>query len=256
MLTEERFGEIMRIMKEKNVISVQELTELLGVSESTVRRDLTVMSKRGLLKKVYGGATTNDTSFVVKNTTVDVRESQHRDDKLRIGRYAAGMITKEDFVFIDTGTTADALIDQLHIKDCRFVTNNVGSAQKLAMAGNDVVLLGGRLNAVTKATMGLEALQGLEKYNFTKGFFGVNGIHCKVGYSTPDVDDAAVKQEAMKRCSECYILAAPSKFGRISSVTYGSLENATIITTEVKEKLWKAYTTVIEVDRLEEEEEE
>lgn len=250
MLVEERFSEIMRVLENQETASVQELTTLLGVSESTIRRDLAEMHSRGLLKKVHGGATSIRINHITANTFSSVRALKNADTKQRLAQYAASLISEEDFVFIDSGTTADLLVDALTVTNCSFVTNNINSAQRLALSGNHVNILGGTLDPTISATIGIDTYSELKKYNFTLGFFGVNGIHPQGGFSTPYSSDAMVKREAIKRCKRSYIIADPSKFDSIANVTFAALSEATIITTSVPDSYWYSLASIIETDKL------
>lgn len=101
-----------------------------------------------------------------------------------------------------------------------FVTNAITHAKKLAQKGCIVYILGGEFKTVTEAIVGEEAVSSVEKYNFTKGFWGANGISVQRGFSTPELKEALVKKRSMENCRECYILADDSKFNQISSVTF------------------------------------
>ena len=85
-------------------MTVQELTELLDISESTVRRDLTELHKRGTLIKVHGGATTVGTSVRTKDEELAVRRDRNKDAKQKIAEYAADLIEADDFVYLDAGS--------------------------------------------------------------------------------------------------------------------------------------------------------
>lgn len=113
--------------------------------------------------------------------------------------------------------------------------------------GFRVYLIGGELRAVTEAVVGEEALESLRKYNFTKGFFGINGISKKSGFTTPDVNEALVKKTALSQCLDAYILADASKFGRISAVCVAGLDQAVIVTGKLKEPSFLKYTAIKEV---------
>ena len=89
-----------------------------------------------------------------------------RDGK--IARYAAGLVEPNDFVYLDAGTTTELMIDYLTEKDITFVTNAVSHARKLSMAGYTTYILGGEFKATTEAIVGDEAIESLQKYNFTK----------------------------------------------------------------------------------------
>lgn len=88
-----------------------------------------------------------------------------------------------------------------------FVTNAIGHAKKLAEHGCKVYILGGEFKAVTEAIVGEEAVFTLDKYNFTKGFWGANGVSLQRGFSTPELKEAMVKRKSMENCRDCYILA-------------------------------------------------
>ena len=75
MLAEERFSEILKLVNEHKTITVQELTELLDMSESTIRRDLTTLHKKGKLIKVHGGATAVNMAQYTRDESVAVRQS-------------------------------------------------------------------------------------------------------------------------------------------------------------------------------------
>ena len=95
--------------------------------------------------------------------------------------------------------------------------------------------------------VGEEALEQLDKYNFTKGFFGANGIDLKRGFTTPDQKEAAVKKKAMEQCQKRYILSDASKFNVISTIKFADLKNAEIITDHLENKEFKRITNIEEV---------
>ena len=95
MLTETRQEEILRLLKEKGSVTVTELTEHFGASESTIRRDLNALDKRGALVKVFGGAVQTEETLSTKEEKVSLRAELNREEKVRIARYAASLIGPE-----------------------------------------------------------------------------------------------------------------------------------------------------------------
>lgn len=249
MLVEERHHQILGIVEERKSVTVQELVEQLNISESTVRRDLTVLHSQGLLIKVHGGATALGMNYYTKDDDVALRQDLNRDEKREIVEYAATLIHSDDFVYIDAGTTTELLIDCITEKNGVFVTNGTVHAKKLAQKGYKTYILGGELKLSTEAVVGAEAVAGLEKYNFTKGFFGTNGISITKGFTTPDVSEAMVKKTAMGQCQECYVLSDPSKFNQISSVTFGEFDKAKVITTLVENEEYRKCKNILEVSK-------
>lgn len=247
MLAEERMEEIVRLVQEYGSMTVQKLMEYIGASESTLRRDLNVLDKRGMLTKVHGGAIALDTNMLAKDSDVMIREELHREEKMAAARYAASLIGPNDFVYLDAGTTTGYLIDFLKEKRAVFVTNAVMHARKLVGKGYTVYLPGGELKAVTEALIGEEAIRNLKKYHFTKGFWGTNGIDVKSGFTTPDAREAKVKQCSMEQTKNCYILSDSSKIGQTSCVTFGAFEDAGIIVAGDVPQEYRKYKHMIHV---------
>ncbi len=248
MLTEERYATILRILEEKKAVTVLELTKALGASESTVRRDLSALHKSGRLYKVYGGATAIDNSYTSAEEDMKTKRELFAEEKTAIARKAASLVKRKDFVYIDAGSSTLRLIDFLEEKGAIYVTNGISHAARLTARGFRVFILGGELKAVTEAVIGTEALANLKNYNFTKGFFGTNGISTKSGFSTPDSDEAMIKGEALTRCKHAYVLADHSKFDRITPISFAMLSAASIITGRLQERdrKYMDYTTIIE----------
>jgi DeoR family fructose operon transcriptional repressor len=119
-------------------------------------------------------------------------------------------------------------------------------AARLSAKGFKVFIIGGAVKAITEAVVGTEAMESLKNYNFTKGFFGTNGISPKSGFSTPDADEGTIKSAALLRCKEAFVLADRSKFNKISPITFAHLSSATIITGHLEDKKYRDYTTIIE----------
>ncbi len=249
MLTEERYSTILKILAAKKAVTVLELSRLLGISESTVRRDLTALHNSGRLYKVYGGATAIDANYSTREEDVTTKNDLFNAEKLRIAKKAAGLVSRGDFIYLDAGTTTFCIIDFLTEKNASFVTNGIAHASHLAERGFKAFILGGQLKPTTEAVIGAAALDNIRNYNFTKGFFGTNGISTIAGFSTPDSDEGMVKSEALTRCRQAFILADNSKFNKIAPITFANISCATILTDTLTDKKYRDYTTIIEVDK-------
>ena len=247
MLTEERFAKILSILESMGSVTVQQLMTELDASESTIRRDLTALDASGQLTKVHGGAILKNTVYSTRDDEVMHRKEQNKDAKEKIARYAAGLITAGDFVYIDAGTTTERMIDYIDNKQAIFVTNAITHAKKLADRGCTVYILGGEFKAVTEAIVGEEAVVTLDKYNFTKGFWGANGVSIKMGFSTPVFIEEMVYSISIEKCKECYVLADESKFNQISSVTFAPFESATVITTGMRQMAFQKCRNVVNI---------
>lgn len=247
MLTEERFAKICSVLEQNGSVTVQQLMAELDASESTIRRDLTALDAEGRLTKVHGGAVLKSNAYSTKDEKVINRKEINKEAKIKIAKYAAGLIEAGDFVYLDAGTTTERMIDYITNKQVIFVTNAITHAKRLAENGFTVYLLGGEFKAVTEAIVGEEAVTTLDKYNFTKGFWGANGVSIQKGFSTPEVKEALVKKKSMTNCRECYVLADDSKLNQISSVTFASFESAKVITNGPLPAAYRSCANVIEV---------
>lgn len=230
MLTEKRYELILKLLEERKSVTVPELKEILQISESTIRRDLTALDHAGRLVKVFGGAVAAESAYTTAELSVAQKEAVNREEKKMIARHAAELIKADDFIYLDAGTTTGYMIDYITQKQATYVTNAVSHAKRLAALGFRVLLVGGELKGTTEAVVGNQAILSILNFHFTKGFFGTNGISKKAGYSTPDYNEALVKQAAMEQSYKAYILADTSKFGNISSVTFAPFESAVVLT--------------------------
>ena len=238
MLTEQRYQLILELLEKQKSITVTEVKELLDTSESTVRRDITALDKAGKLTKVFGGAIAleEQSRVTAAEPTVAQKMEVNKEEKQRIARYAAGLITDEDFVYLDAGTTTVYMLEYIPPDPhAAFVPNGVALAGRLAGIGDRVQLVGGELKGSTEAVVGNMAMKMLRVFHFTKGFFGTNGVTEEEGCTTPDANEAMVKQTAMEQCRERYVLADRTKFGQVSSVTFAAFEDVQILTEKVIE---------------------
>lgn len=245
MLTETRQEEILRMLEQKGSVTVQELKDVFGTSESTIRRDLNVLHKKGALIKVFGGAVQTESRINTREEEVALRKEQSREEKLRIARYAASLIEPDDFIYLDAGTTTGYMIPYLTERTAMFVTNAVSHALMLAENGFRVILIGGELKAATEAIVGNEAYVNLKKYNFTKGFWGANGVNPMAGFTTPDINEAMIKECAMKHTQRPYVLCDSRKFHQVSPVSFGEFHAAQIITDCMPDETYANYQNLI-----------
>lgn len=230
MLFEERAEKILSIINQKGSASVTELSEEIGTSESTIRRDILSLHKKGKLKRVYGGAARNSNPVFTDEYDVQTKSGMNTEQKQKIAKYAATSINNDDFVFIDAGTTTLMMIPYINAPGAIFVTNGIAHAKALIQAGYKTYITGGQLKLTTEAIIGHDAAASIEKYNFTKAFMGTNGIDIDRGFTTPDIDEALIKEAAINRSYVSYVLADSSKFKQVSSVTFSKIEKACIIT--------------------------
>lgn len=230
MLQEERFNKILEELAENGAVKNIELSRKLNVSESTIRRDINELDELGELKKVFGGAVGIKKHVNTREEDIVTKAAVHVEEKDIIAKYAAGFICDDDSVFIDAGTTTERMTDYITNRKATYMTNGIVHAQKLAQRGFRVNIVSGAVKKVTLSVIGVNAVKSLSNLNFTKCFMGANGIDLEKGFTTPDMDEAMIKEEVVNRSNDVFILADSSKFGQVSAVTFAKLKGKCIIT--------------------------
>ena len=248
MLARERQQRIVELISQKGAVSISRLVVELGVSVSTVRRDIDVLAKAGQVVRVHGGATSASSfSYETRDRAMDEKYQINASQKDAIGRYAASLIEPGDFVYIDAGSTTEALVNHIETPDATYVTNSIVHARKLVRKGFRTLMVGGELKRSTEALVGPEVLDGLDRYHFTKGFWGTNGATRAQGYTTPDVNEAQVKHLSMKHTGVRYVLCDADKIGRVAPVTFAPFSSACLITTGLTNEVYKKLPNVVEI---------
>lgn len=249
MLTQERYQTILQLLNERDAVTVAELSSLLGISESTIRRDLNNLADMGKLNKVFGGATAIHSTSGVTETSFESRVMEMSEEKTAIARYAATLVLDGDFVFIDAGTTTYRLIDFLTNTKASYITNGVAHARKLVQRGFYTYIIPGRIKPVTEAIIGATGIGLIQRFNFTKAFVGTNGIDLEAGYTTPEIDEGLVKEAIVRHSYMTFILADRTKFRRVFPVSFADIRKACIITDTVPDSKFIDATVIKEVSK-------
>lgn len=247
MLAEQRMETILLELEKEQAVSVAHLCQVTGVSEATIRRDLTELAQRGKLNKVHGGALPVREEFRGEELDMEVKRQLHTPEKKRIAQYAASLIKNSDVVFLDAGSTVMHMVEFIQAPRATFITNSIECAQRLPRRGMKTYILGGVLKPGTLSIVGGGALDDLNRYNFTKAFLGANGIAIAQGFTTPDPEEALVKSLAAARTQEAWVLADASKFGTVTAAAMFPLAAAGIITSRLRDRRFTEHTMVKEV---------
>ena len=249
MLTQERYQTILQLLSEREAVTVAELSSLLEISESTIRRDLNNLAEMGKLNKVFGGATAIHANSGVAEKDFEAREMEMSEEKTAIARYAVTLVHDGDFVFVDAGTTTYRFIDFLTNTKASYVTNGVAHARKLIQRGFTTYIISGRVKPVTEAVVGGTAIGLISRFNFTKAFVGTNGIDLEAGYTTPEIDEGMVKEAAVKHSYMTFILSDHTKFRRVFPVSFADIRKGCIITDRVPAPEFPEATVIKEVSK-------
>lgn len=234
-----------KVMKDK-FVSLEYLVKALETSESTVRRDLDELESERKLRRVHGGA--ESLHFLQEEESNQEKSIKNIQEKTRIAQKAASLIQEYDVIFIDAGTTNELLVNELHDPSVTVVTNSIHHATKLVERNIPTVIIGGVVKRSTDASIGGIALNQIGQLNFDKAFIGMNGIDDGF-FTTPDMEEGAVKRAILENAKRTYVLADASKLGNTSFAKVAPISRARLITnqteSEVIQKI-KEKTEVIE----------
>ncbi|WP_158055558.1 HTH-type transcriptional regulator GlpR [Halorussus halophilus] len=231
MLPAERKRDIVETVTEQDGCSVAELAELLDVSKATIRRDLRDLEDEGLLERSHGGALPVRT--VASEQSYSQRGVQSLDAKRAIAARAREEIQDDQVVFFDSGTTTME-VAKLAPSDVQFIaaTNSPQLALELSDNGQDVKLTGGTLREQTRALVGPTGEAFMERTNFDQVFLGTNAVAPDAGLTTPNEDEARMKQLMCGKAQRVVLVADATKFGRKSFVQFASLDEIDLVITD------------------------
>jgi DeoR family fructose operon transcriptional repressor len=231
---EERQQAIAMLVTQRGRLSVAAVAEQFGVTTETVRRDLAVLERARMLRRVHGGAVPVGALALVELGLAE-RSGQLTEKKSTIAKAALDLLPGADgSIILDGGTTTAALADLLPA-DRRLlaVTNAVPIAAHLANSpGVAVHLLGGRVRGVTQCAVGESALRELADLRVDVAFLGTNGITADHGFTTPDAAEASVKRAMARAGQRVVVLADSTKLNRETLVRFAAPEDVDVLVTD------------------------
>jgi DeoR/GlpR family transcriptional regulator of sugar metabolism len=204
-------------------VIAKRLSQELGLSEDTIRRDLRELAREGLLQRVHGGAL--PASAAIANFAR--REEILIESKVAIGRAAAQLIKDGQVAILDGGTTSVQIARHLPQNlQATIVTHSARIAiELLDYPGVEVILIGGRLFKHSIVSVGAAAIEAISHIRADMYFMGVTGIHPDAGLSTGDLEEAYVKQALCKQAAETFVLASQEKLGAASQYVITSVND-------------------------------
>jgi DeoR/GlpR family transcriptional regulator of sugar metabolism len=227
-----RRQQILNLLEETGSLDVGDLADRFAVSVVTIRKDLDDLDRQGLLQRTFGGAVFSHRSRF--NRSFLERTSQHLREKRAIAAAALEYIKDGDTIILDAGTTTLALAQLLkqHVKSAFIITCSVPVALEVSSAGYDILLLGGMIRNKSLALLGRETLWMLDRYRADKAFLGSSGFTIEKGHTTPNPDDAQIKEAIMRVSLEKYVLVDSSKFGDQCLTRFANLRDVDLTITD------------------------
>ena len=230
----ERRALILRLLEQKEEVSVTELSRETGISEVTIRKDLTVLQNRHLLLRTRGGAMRKPVENQNQEKAIDTKKMFNFKEKERIGEEAAKLIKDGDYVMFDSGTTTLEVARHLdRFQNLHIITNAMNIAIELmAYKRFDVVLLGGNVRTNSQSTVGPLALSVLRNFSRYKLFLGVDSFSLEHGVSTPSLEEALLNQIMIQQAAKVIAVFDSSKFNKRSFMHIADVHQLDCIITD------------------------
>ena len=233
MYAEERQQAIAGLVASEGRLSVLQLAERYGVTTETIRRDLSVLERAGLVRRVHGGAVPSHALSVLE-TAVSDRDRSSVAEKDRIAAAALDLLPEHGSVVLDAGTTTARLAGMIPLdRRLEVITHAVPIAARLAgHPAVDLHLLPGHVRRTTQAAVGEETVEALSQLLPDVAFVGTNGISAGHGLSTPDHSEAAVKRAIVRGARQVVVLADADKLGEEHLVRFATLADIDVLVTD------------------------
>ena len=228
MLASQRFEKIVEMVNERGIVNTKELSQILNVTETTIRRDTEELEKQGKIIRVHGGAKSiNQKSIISNRDEKDMKErTENYDKKDKVCQKAASFVKNGDCIFLDGGTTIAPIVKYLKGKNVKIVTNSILVAKAFDDSESELFIIGGKYIEKYDMSVGPVALNALSNFNFDFAFLGCAGMDLErqLVYTT-EMETMLIKEKAMKLAEKKYLLIDDSKLSIKAFYTFVNSSN-------------------------------
>lgn len=219
---------IIQLLTETPLLTVNEISEHLGVSVVTARSDLDTLAEKGYLVRTRGGA------IPAFHPEIITRQQENMETKRRLARAAAELVRDGDTIMIESGTTT-ALVARylLGRKNLKIVTDSTLILPYVR--ANPMISLeitGGIFRPATESMTGPVTVAQLSQYHVRLAFIGSDGFSCAYGLTTNYVEAAEVTRTMAEHCDTTVLVADSGKYGRRGFTRYMALSDVDILITD------------------------
>lgn len=227
MLARERHNKIVEMVNRDGSVLVKELAELFDVTEDSIRKDLSMLQSKGLLKKTYGGAVKNRVN--AHELHVSQRKGKNVKEKQAVARRAFELLKEGDVIFLDISTSNIELIRMIVEADLKItvVTNMIDVMLSFTQPSDtNLIFIGGQLNRGRDGFVGSYTCRQIEEFHFDKAFMGVVGVNLESNkVYTYVTEDALTKRTAMDASAECYMMMENRKFSMEGNYRFANVDD-------------------------------
>ena len=226
-----RQREILDLVRQRGFVAIDQMAEHFAVTTQTIRRDVNALCERALLARFHGGAGLPSS---VENVAYDERQEMSPTEKSAIAREVARHIPDHASLFINIGTTTEAVAAELeHHRGLRIITNNLNVANLLG--GNpqiEVIIAGGVVRARDKAVVGEATLDFIDQFRVDIAIIGISGIDSDGALLDFDYREVRVAQAIIRNSRSVYLATDHTKFGRGAMVRLGHVREVDMLFTD------------------------
>lgn len=234
LLTEERRRAVLEMINRQGRVVISDLSRYFNVSSVTARADINALSKRDLLVRSHGGAIRK--ADIAVDFPLDVKESQHHEEKVRIGHAAAGLLQEGQTLLLDSGTTTLEVaraVRKRKLSRLTLVTNSLPVAWELSGVPEiNLIMIGGVLRHISRSFAGPQAQKMIADLRVDHLFLGVDGLELEMGLLTPDILEAELNAAMIRSAREVTVVTDSSKIGRSSLSLIAPITSAHRIITD------------------------
>jgi DeoR family transcriptional regulator, glycerol-3-phosphate regulon repressor len=232
MVAAHRREAILELANQRNELSVDDIARRFGVSRETVRRDLSHLQARGLLRRVHGGAMPAQTGW---EANFRQRLVSNAEAKRRIAAAAAALFRENDTLMIDTGTTTSVLAAALVTAPrLTVITNSFDAASQLASsaAQHRVYVIGGEFRGESQQTLGSACLEQISRYRADHAVLSCGAIDPAGAVMDFDLEEAMVARAMINQSERLTLIVDSSKFDRVAMARVCDVEAIDRLITE------------------------
>ena len=211
-------------VREHGSLKTEALAAQFGTTLQTIRRDVQRLTETGAMERFHGGVRAIDSS--TRNTTYTQRQRTHAEAKQRIARTVAAAIPPGASLFMNIGTTVEAVASELlHHADLRVITNNLHVARTLtANPQCEVLMAGGTVRHEDLGVVGEAALSFIRQFKVDIGLIGISGIDADGTLRDFDMREVMVARAIVEQSRQVWLVADHSKFGRAAMIEMAPLK--------------------------------
>lgn len=236
----DRLSKILNIVHENKKIEVSKLSELLDVSQVTIRKDLDTLCEKGLIRREHGYAVLNESDDINNRLAVNY------NIKLKIARYAAETLSNGETIMIESGSTCAIFAEEVakSKKDITIITNSSFIASHIRQYSNcKVILLGGEYQKESQVNVGPITKLCAEQFYVDKLFMGIDGFSSTIGFMASDLMRAEAVKSMARSANKIIILSDSTKLDRHGLVSLFSIDDIGAFYTDdgISEKICETF---------------